>query len=58
VMSLIVPTIFNNVLGGDPRNAVVLGGISLLVAAVTVLVVRDGHEPVPVRKEPAQQMVA
>jgi maltose/moltooligosaccharide transporter len=43
VMSLIVPNIFNNVLGGDPRNAVVLGGISLLVAAVTVLVVRDVH---------------
>jgi len=41
VMSLIVPRIFNNVLGGDPRNAVVLGGISLLVAAVTVLGVRD-----------------
>jgi maltose/moltooligosaccharide transporter len=44
VMSLIVPNIFNNVLGGDPRNAVVLGGISLLVAAVTVLGVRDVHE--------------
>ena len=44
VMSLIVPSIFNNVLGGDPRNAVVLGGISLLVAAVTVLGVRDVHE--------------
>ncbi|HEX7330589.1 MAG TPA: MFS transporter [Pyrinomonadaceae bacterium] len=43
VMSLIVPNIFNNVLGGDPRNAVVLGGISLLVAAVTVLGVRDVH---------------
>ena len=43
VMSLIVPNIFNNVLGGDPRNAVVLGGISLLVAAVTVLLVRDVH---------------
>ena len=28
VMSLIVPNIFNNVLGADPRNAVVLGGIS------------------------------
>jgi maltose/moltooligosaccharide transporter len=41
VMSLIVPNIFNNVLGGDPRNALVLGGISLLVAAVTVLGVRD-----------------
>jgi len=44
VMSLIVPNIFNNMLGGDPRNAVVLGGISLLVAAVTVLGVRDVHE--------------
>jgi maltose/moltooligosaccharide transporter len=44
VMSLIVPRIFNNVLGGDPRNAVVLGGISLLVAAVTVLGVRDVHD--------------
>ena len=41
VMSLIVPRIYNNLLGGDPRNAVVLGGISLLIAAVTVLGVRD-----------------
>jgi maltose/moltooligosaccharide transporter len=44
VMSLIVPNIFNNVLGGDPRNAVVLGGLSLLVAAASVLIVRDVHE--------------
>lgn len=43
VMSLIVPRIYNNVLGGDPRNAVVLGGISLLIAAVTVFGVRDVH---------------
>jgi maltose/moltooligosaccharide transporter len=43
VMSLIVPNIFNNLLGGDPRNAVVLGGVSLLVAAATVLGVRDVH---------------
>ena len=43
VMSLIVPNIFDNVLVGDPRNAVVLGGISMLVAAVTVLGVRDVH---------------
>ena len=44
VMSLIVPNIFDNVLVGDPRNAVVLGGISLLIAAVTVLGVRDVYE--------------
>lgn len=44
VMSLVVPNIFNNLLRGDARNAVVLGGISLLVAAATVLIVRDVHE--------------
>jgi len=43
VMSLIVPRIYNNALGGDPRNAVVLGGVSLLIAAVTVWGVRDVH---------------
>jgi len=58
VMSLIVPNIFNNVLGSDPRNAVVLGGVSMLVAAVTVLVVRDVHAGEPIEKEPAAQMVA
>jgi maltose/moltooligosaccharide transporter len=41
VMSLIVPNIFNNILGGDPVKAVVLGGISLLVAAATVALVQD-----------------
>ncbi|MCA1576223.1 MAG: MFS transporter [Acidobacteria bacterium] len=44
VMSLLVPRIYNSMLGGDPRNAVVLGGISLLIAAATVLIVRDVHE--------------
>lgn len=44
VMSLVVPNIFNNLLRGDARNAVVLGGISLLVAAATVFIVRDVHE--------------
>jgi maltose/moltooligosaccharide transporter len=43
VMSLVVPNIFNNLLAGDPRNAVVLGGISLLIAAATVRGVRDVH---------------
>jgi hypothetical protein len=38
-----VPRIYQNVLAGDPRNAVVLGGISLLIAAATVLGVRDVH---------------
>jgi hypothetical protein len=43
-MSLLVPKIYNPVLGGDPRNAVVLGGVSLLIAAATVWIVRDVHE--------------
>ena len=43
VMSLVVPNIFNNVLAGDPRNVVVLGGISLLIAAATVRGVREVH---------------
>jgi maltose/moltooligosaccharide transporter len=41
VMSLIVPQIYENVLGGDPLNVVLLGGASLLVAALCVFIVRD-----------------
>jgi maltose/moltooligosaccharide transporter len=47
VMSFIVPNIFNNILGGDPLNVVVLGGISMLVAAATVMIVQDKQRPVP-----------
>jgi maltose/moltooligosaccharide transporter len=45
VQSLTIPNIFNRVLGGDARNAVVLGGISLLIAAASVPIVNDVHEP-------------
>ena len=48
VMSLIIPNIFNNILGGDPLNVVVLGGISLLIAAATVMVVQDKLRTVPI----------
>ncbi|HEY9402875.1 MAG TPA: MFS transporter [Pyrinomonadaceae bacterium] len=44
VMSFVVPPIFNSLLGGDPVKAVVLGGISMLVAAVSVLIVEDVSE--------------
>jgi len=43
-MSLVIPKVYKNLLGGDPRNAVVLGGFSLLIAAATVLIVRDRHQ--------------
>jgi maltose/moltooligosaccharide transporter len=44
VESLIIPNIFKTLLGGDPRNVVVLGGFSLFISAATVLIVRDVHE--------------
>jgi maltose/moltooligosaccharide transporter len=45
VNSFVVANIFNNLLRGDARNAVILGGISLLIAAASVLIVNDVHEP-------------
>jgi maltose/moltooligosaccharide transporter len=39
--SLIAPQIYKSVLGDNPLNAVLLGGISLLIAAASVLLVRD-----------------
>jgi maltose/moltooligosaccharide transporter len=44
VESLIIPNIFKTLLGGDPRNVVVLGGFSLFISAATVVIVRDVHE--------------
>jgi len=35
------------VLGADPLNVVLLGGLSMLVAAVSVVVVRDEARAVP-----------
>jgi maltose/moltooligosaccharide transporter len=41
VMSMIVPQIYHRLLGSDPRNVVVLGGISFLLAAASVFLVKD-----------------
>jgi maltose/moltooligosaccharide transporter len=41
VMSLIVPQIYENVLGGDPLNVVLLGGATLIAAAMCVFIVKD-----------------
>ncbi len=41
VMSFIVPQIYEGALGGRPLNVVILGGISLIVAALSVLIVKD-----------------
>lgn len=41
VMSFLIPQIYESVLGGRPINVVVLGGISMLIAAATVFIVKD-----------------
>ena len=41
VQSVLTPQIYKSILGDNPLNAVILGGISMLVAAVCVLVVKD-----------------
>jgi maltose/moltooligosaccharide transporter len=41
VMSLIVPQIYENVLGKDPLNVVLMGGFVMLLAAFSVLLVKD-----------------
>ncbi|MDQ3181540.1 MAG: MFS transporter, partial [Acidobacteriota bacterium] len=40
-MSLIVPQIYDNILGKDPLNVVLFGGFVMLIAAVSVLIVKD-----------------
>lgn len=42
--NLLTPQIYKPLLGGDALNAVVFGGISMLIAAVTVLIVKDVGE--------------
>lgn len=43
-MSLVVPPLYKNLLGGDPLHVVMLGGVSLLIAAVSVKIVSEGKE--------------
>jgi maltose/moltooligosaccharide transporter len=47
VMSFLTPYLIRHVLGTDPLRVVMLGGLSMLVAAASVLVVRDEHRAVP-----------
>ncbi|HEX6623376.1 MAG TPA: MFS transporter [Pyrinomonadaceae bacterium] len=48
VMSFVTPYLIKHVLGPDPLRVVMLGGFSMLVAALSVLVVRDTAGDVPV----------
>ena len=47
VMSFITPYLIKHVIGTDPLRVVMLGGLSMLVAAASVLVVRDAGRDVP-----------
>lgn len=44
VMSFLIPQIYENVLGGNSLNVVVLGGVSMLIAALMVFFVNDVGE--------------
>jgi hypothetical protein len=37
----LVPELFNRVLGGNSLNVVILGGVSMLIAAISVFIVKD-----------------
>jgi maltose/moltooligosaccharide transporter len=48
VMSFVTPYLIRHVIGDDPLSVVMLGGFSLLVAALSMLIVRDEPARVPV----------
>jgi maltose/moltooligosaccharide transporter len=41
VQSFLTPQIYKSLLGNNPLNAVMLGGASMLIAALCVLIVKD-----------------
>ncbi len=45
VQTLTMPLIYQPLLGGDPRNVLLLGGGLMLVGAVATLLVNAGHAP-------------
>ena len=48
VMSFLTPYLIRHVIGDDPLRVVMLGGVSMLIAAATVLIVTDRAREVPV----------
>ncbi|WP_341713723.1 MFS transporter [Erythrobacter sp.] len=43
VQTLTMPLIYNSLLGGDPRNVIMLGGALMVVGAIATLFVDAGH---------------
>jgi len=48
---LTMPLIYNPILGGDPRNVLMLGGMLMIAGAIATLFVDAGHR-VPREQEP------
>jgi maltose/moltooligosaccharide transporter len=48
-MSFIMPPLITNVIGDDPVRIVMIGGASLLIAALSVFIVDDTQKRVPLR---------
>jgi len=48
VMSFVTPYLIRHVIGNDPLSVVMIGGFSMLIAAVSVLIVRDEGDRTPV----------
>jgi maltose/moltooligosaccharide transporter len=44
VMSFVTPQIYASILGKNPLNVVLLGGVMMLIAAVSVFIVKDVGE--------------
>ena len=40
-MSFVIPQIYGSLLGNNPLNVVMLGGVMMLIAAASVLIVKD-----------------
>lgn len=51
IQSLTMPLMYNPLLGGDPRNAIMLGGVLMIVGAVATMFV-DAGRPVPKEMQP------
>jgi maltose/moltooligosaccharide transporter len=45
IQTLTLPLYYNSLLGGDPRNVLLLGGVLMILGAIATLFVDAGHPP-------------
>jgi maltose/moltooligosaccharide transporter len=51
IQSVTMPLIYRPLLGGDPRNVLLLGGVLMIAGAAATLFVKSGHRA-SVEREP------